>query len=420
MKKRLIAGPMAVLALAGSLLFSATITAGKPPAWEQIFLSNESMTVTLANQTFKVEPSCSGGPVMTDRGPVPGDTQFSFFIQKRNPNELIVVFDGGGACWNAATCIGSVLEGEPTYSGVVDETPESLAAGRGLLDATNPKNPFKEYTKVFVPYCTADVHWGSRDTEYELLLPEGSSLKWPIRHRGSDNLIAVLGWLQRNGRSRQIDLGRLNDLTVAGLSGGAYGTLTGFAFFAQATPNARHNLIADAGIGVLVEPFYTDALYDARDPDSKRNWGISKNLPTWVPGFNTMLADAASDPPLLVPLAFQSLAQWQPKARFASLTTQFDETQVFFYSAMKDNFEPGLPEVSEWYQGMKAITLASAAQPNYRYFIEAGDFHTFLADDEKTYNVGANGVSVAEWIREMIKPGKQTWDNLEAELPPPF
>lgn len=190
------------------------------------------------------------------------------------------------------------------------------------------------------------------------------------------------------GRSRQIDLGRLNDLTVAGLSGGAYGTLTGFAFFAQATPKARHNLIADAGIGVLVEPFYTDALYDAQNPDSE-NWGISKNLPTWVPGFNMMLAAAASDPPLLVPLAFQSLAQWQPKAHFASLTTQLDETQVFFYSAMQDNLAP-TPEKAaqyavDWYAGMKAITAASTAQPNYRYFIEAGNFHTFLADDEKTY-----------------------------------
>lgn len=155
------------------------------------------MTVTLAKQTFEVEPSCSGGPVMRDGGPVPGDTQFSFFIQKRNRNKLIVVFDGGGACWNEATCIGSVLAGSPTYSGVVDETPESLAAGRGLLDVTNPKNPFKEYTKVFVPYCTADVHWGSRDTEYELPLSEDSSLKWTIRHRGSDNLITVLAWLQR-------------------------------------------------------------------------------------------------------------------------------------------------------------------------------------------------------------------------------
>lgn len=421
MNQRLIAGLTAALALVGCLLFSATIPAGQPPTWEQVFLKGPSK-VKLADKTVHtVDPSCSGGPVMTAAGPVPGDTQFSFFLQRRNPNKLVVVFDGGGACWNEATCIGSVLAGSPTYSGVVDETPESLAAGRGLLDVTNPENPFKEYTKVFVPYCTADVHWGSRDTEYELPLPSpGGSLKWTIHHRGSDNLIAVLDWLQRHGRSRRIDLGRVHDLTVAGLSGGAYGTLNGFAFLAQATPRARHNLIADAGIGVLAEPFYKRALYNA-DNESSESWGVSKNLPTWVPGFDTMLAQASRNPLLLVPLAFQSLALWQPEAHFASLTAQLDATQIAFYLAMQDKLNPRPEEADqgaiEWYTGMNFITLTTAAQPNYRYFIEAGTFHTFLAKDETTYGVGANGVSVAEWIRAMIKPGNRTWENLEAPSP---
>lgn len=419
MKMRLNTGLATAFAFAGGLLFSTTIPAGQPPAWEQIFFLNDHpIEVTLADQTkHTVVPSCSGGPVMTAAGPVPGDTQYSFFIQLRNPNKLIVVFDGGGACWNEATCIGSVLAGSPTYSPVVDETPESLAAGRGLLDVTNPENPFKEYTKVFVPYCTADVHWGSRDTEYALPLPSGGALSWTIHHRGSDNLIAVLDWLQRNGRSRQIDLGRVHDLTVAGLSAGAYGTLNGFAFFAQATPRARHNLIADAGIGVLAEPFYTRALYNPAD-ESSESWGASKNLPTWVPGFDTMLAHASADPRLLVPLAFQALAEWQPEAHFASLTAQLDATQIFFYSAMKDNFTPGSQEAGEWYAGMKLITSMTAAQSNYRYFIDAGTFHTFLGNDARTYDVGANGISVADWIWEMIKPGNRTWENLEA--PPPF
>lgn len=411
MKQRLMTRLMAAFALAGSLLFSAMLQASQPPGWEQIVLDGRR-TVVLADKTARtVEPSCSGGPVMTAAGPVPGDTRFSFFIQRRNPNKLIVAFDGGGACWDEATCLGSVLAGSPIYSPVVDETPESLAAGQGLLDAANPANPYKEYTKVFVPYCTADVHWGSRDTTYTL-----GSLSWTIRHRGSDNLIAVLDWLQRHGRSRQIDLRRVHDLTVAGLSAGAYGTLNGFAFFAQATPRARHNLIADAGIGVLAEPFYTQALYNAAD-ESRERWGVSENLPTWVPGFAAMWAEAATDPRRLAPLAFQALAQWRPQARFASLTAHLDATQIFFYSAMKGNFTPGPPEAGEWYAGMKLITSMTAAQPNYRYFIEAGTFHTFLAQDETTYDVGANGISVADWIRAMIKPGNRTWENLEAPSP---
>jgi len=121
---------------------------------------------------------------------------------------------------------------------------------------------------------------------------------------------------------------------------------------------------------------------------------------------------------ILMPLAFQSVAMWKPQDRFASITAELDATQIFFYSVMKGNFSPGLAEAVEWYSGMKAITAATASLPNYRYFIEEGGFHTFLGSDEHTYGVGANGISVAEWMRNMIKPGNRYWENLEA--PPPF
>jgi hypothetical protein len=401
------------LFVSGSLLLATAAQAGKPNNWEQVFL-NGPIDVTLADgSTRTVDPSCSGGPIMTAAGPVPGDTQYSFFIQRGNPNKLLVAFDGGGACWDEATCIGSVLVGSPTYAPIVDETPQALAQGGGLTDNANPDNPYKEYTKVFVPYCTADVHWGSRDTTYVLPTPAGN-VPWTIRHRGSQNMIAVVDWLQRHGRSKNIDLGRVHDLTVTGLSAGAYGTLNGFAFLAEATPRSRHNLVADAGIGVLTEQFFARAMYDGSGTES---WGVEANLPTWVPGFSTMLVTASANPMILMPLAFQSVAMWKPQDHFASITAELDATQIFFYSVMKGNFSPGVTEAVEWYYGMKAITSATASLPNYRYFIEEGSFHTFLGSDEHTYGIGANGISVAEWMRNMIKPGNRYWENLEAPAP---
>lgn len=414
MKEKFTALLRAGTAFVTGLLLAATVQA-KAPQWEQITLKGER-TVKLADGSeLTVDPSCSGGPVMTPAGPRPGNTDYSFFIKRGNPNKLLVAFDGGGACWNGLTCIASVLGGSPTYSREVDETTGSLEEGGGLLDDSNPANPYKEYTKVFVPYCTADVHWGSRDTTYQFNAgPPFGVVPWVIRHRGSDNVLAVVDWLQRNGHSRQIDLNRVHDLTVTGLSAGAYGTLNGFGFLAAITPNARQNLVADAGIGVSRPEFYAAALY----PDATSAWGVEENLPP-VPGFDTMLATASANPSMLVPLGFQSLALWKPKAHFASLTAELDITQVYFYALMKGKTAPDFPgDFAEWYFGMKAITSTTAALPNYRYFIDEGTFHTFLGSDEHTYRVGANGVSVAEWIREMIKPGNRTWENLEA--PPPF
>jgi hypothetical protein len=64
------------------------------------------------------------------------------------------------------------------------------------------------------------------------------------------------------------------------------------------------------------------------------------------------------------------------------------------------------------------MTAATASLPNYRFFIDAGAFHTFIGSDEKVYGVGVNGISLADWVQQMIKPGKRVWDNLDAG--PPF
>ena len=87
-----------------------------------------------------------------------------------------------------------------------------------------------------------------------------------------------------------------------------------------------------------------------------------------------------------------------------------------FYSLMKG--QPPAAVAGEWYFWMTQITAAAASLPNYRFFIEDGTFHTFIGSNDATYGVGANGVSLAEWVRAMIKPGKRAWDNLDAG--PPF
>ncbi len=405
-----------LVAVFAGLAVSSAALAAKESRWDQIFL-NGPVDVTLADGSEKtVEPSCSGGPTMTDAGPAPTDTQYSFFVQSGNPNKLLVIFDGGGACWDGLTCIGSPLAGSSTYSQTVDETAEGLAASEGIWNTGRPDNIYKNYTKVFIPFCTGDVHWGSRDTTYTLPLGPGVSLPWTIRHRGADNLVAVLDWLKRNGRSNyRLDLGRVRDLTVTGLSAGAYGTLVGFAYFAEETPRARVNAIADAGIGVLTASFYENTIYNAA---GTAVWGVEENLPSWVPGFSTLLQTAAAQPNMLVPLAFQSLAMWRPDGRYASITADLDLVQVAFYALMKGLTTPGPTEFGEWYAQMRAITAMTASLPNYRYFIDQGTFHTFLRYDDKTYDVGVNGVSVMQWMRAMIKPGNRTWDSLSA--PPPF
>lgn len=70
----------------------------------------------------------------------------AFPINPGNPRKLLIVMDGGGACWDATTCIGTPLLGASSYSQTVDETPASLAGAGGVLDGDNPENPYSDYT----------------------------------------------------------------------------------------------------------------------------------------------------------------------------------------------------------------------------------------------------------------------------------
>lgn len=406
----------AVLLLA---MFAGSFAQAAQNEWERIDV-NALIQTTLPDGTQRLlQPSCSGGPEITASGAIaPASTEFYFFVQKGNPNRIVIGLDGGGACWDATTCVGSPLFGGSTYQVALNETVESMNASQGFFDARNPENPFQNYTKIFIPYCTADVHWGSKDTVYTLLTPNGP-LPWLIRHRGTDNFLAVLDWLQHDGRKALgVDLARAHDVTVTGASAGGYGANVAFAYVAELTPRARLSLVSDAAIGVMTQSFYETAIYNPAAPGSE-NWGVAQNLPTWVPGFDEALLQLGwASPNSFLPSVFFALSNYKPDAKLASLTSNLDGVQIGFYGLMRGVFPPDATIAIEWYVNMAGMTAAAAALPNYRYFIDAGGFHTFIGSDERVYEVGANGITLADWVRAMIKPGNRTWDNLNAG--PPF
>ena len=80
---------------------------------------------------------------------------------------------------------------DPTYDSRITENEVNLALAGGTLDSSNPANPFKDWTKVFIPYCTGDVGWGNQDATYAT--PMGPLT---VRHRGYANVKAVLRWIE--------------------------------------------------------------------------------------------------------------------------------------------------------------------------------------------------------------------------------
>jgi hypothetical protein len=360
-------------------------------------------------------PGCSGGPVITDTPAgqqlVAADTAYSFFVRHGNPEKLAILFDGGGACWDAATCIGSVIAGRPLYSQTVDETIEELNAIGGIGDPLNAANPISDYTQVFIPYCSADLHAGDAVTRYDYATGDGGTVSWDIHHRGADNVAAVLEWLQTY---YETEVGHApSEVFTVGASAGGYGALINYPAIAARLPRGtRMQLLIDAANGVMSQSVYDTAL----SPEG--NWAVWDNL-------SPVLAAAfSSGPGDLMKESFKSLGWNYPDTRIGQYTTAYDAVQIGFYNIAR---HPGaierwldpielLAAGFEWTLRARTDMILTAWQvPNYRYYVGAGIDHTIVADDKFYSEDTAQSRQFADWVGDMITarwPWFSNWRNV--------
>jgi hypothetical protein len=377
------------------------------PVWEQIDASAPFVDARGVPRA----PSCSGGPVWTEtpqgRTLVPAETDFSFFIRAGDPERLMIIWDGGGACWDWSTCIGSTLFGRYIYRPSVADTPDRLAGYGGLLDDLNPENPVGDFTRVFIPYCTADLFFGGRDTGYAG--PGGG--EWLIHHRGHDNVLAVLRYLANEypplvGRTPA-------EILLVGVSAGGYGALYSYPAVAETFPaTTKVSVFVDSANGVISPDFHARAL----TPEG--SWGVWENL---APELEAAFSAGAQG---LVPGMFRDLGWSYPQTRFGQYTSAFDAVQVFYYNITRHSERPDLwveptqiwMAGSEWSrEAENAMALTALTTPNYRFYLARGMDHRIAGDESFYIESSADGVRFTDWFTDMLEqpwPLEGNWRNV--------
>jgi hypothetical protein len=85
--------------------------AGEAAGWVRIV----PQPVTLQGRLYR--PTCSGAPGTST-------SSFAYYNRKGTADGLVVFFNGGGACWNAATCSKPRLAGDRAFfQGRMTRTP---------------------------------------------------------------------------------------------------------------------------------------------------------------------------------------------------------------------------------------------------------------------------------------------------------
>src|SRR5262249_1540967 len=122
------------------------------------FVTDRSQALAAADRQDNADWTSvpTGGDTMCARG-----GPYNFWVHKGSSNDLMIYFQEGGACNDAVTC-------RPRSSDFKDRILPSDHPSKndGIFNLGNPDNPFKDYSIVYVPYCTGDLQIGNKVATY--------------------------------------------------------------------------------------------------------------------------------------------------------------------------------------------------------------------------------------------------------------
>jgi hypothetical protein len=273
-------------------------------------------------------------------------------------DRLVLMFEGGGACWEAAACYGILIERTAVHlDGFTEQTFQSLRPAyfdsNWLFQRNDPTSPFHDATWVFVPYCTGDLHAGTKTTTYDAFGPQ------TMHHVGAHNVDAMLSYVSDFAPS---------EVFAIGISAGGYGVQLNWDRIAAAFPDATTHVLAD---GAQLVPF------------EWARWGTIRQ--SWAPRFpeSCTSCDEGLD---------ELAAHWNAGApagggRHGLLASLQDGTLALFFGYD--------------FAGMRAASLPIAqAMTGFQaaFMIDDSSHTLLLRPNVKT----STQVSVREWVQAWV------------------
>ncbi|MGE5184729.1 MAG: pectin acetylesterase-family hydrolase, partial [Acidobacteriota bacterium] len=131
------------------------------------------------------------GMVCSDGSP------YKFWVNYSNTSDnLVVVFEPGGACWDFPSCSGAAgIRGAANPNGLPDDHYQLAPFISPFLNRTVDDSPSKDWNMVYVPYCTGDVHTGNTVATYT---DDTTGANLTFHHAGHVDVMSVVSWIDAN------------------------------------------------------------------------------------------------------------------------------------------------------------------------------------------------------------------------------
>ena len=201
------------------------------------------------------------------------------YVHFTTSDKLLIYLEGGGACSNAGFChfnpqnVDTVLSGDgqtvlgtalACVPGRQQPGAYSLGALSGIFDTANAENPFKDWNMVYIPYCTGDVHFGTKKNG---TVP---GLTTPQQFVGYLNMQKFVGRIVPTFKDK------VDRVVITGASAGSFGAALNLSMVQDSFGNdARVDALLDSGA-----PFSDKYMPACMQKRWRESWGFSESLPS--------------------------------------------------------------------------------------------------------------------------------------------
>ena len=289
-------------------------------------------------------------------------TPYRYWIRQADPTKVLYFLEGGGACFNAATC----GPASPTFTrNLVDRSDDVVPAGGGIFALEDERNPFADWSMVFVPYCTGDLHLGAKTQDY------GEGVV--IEHKGAVNARTALDAAAEAFPDAE-------QVVVAGSSAGSAGAPLYAGLAHDALPEADITLLADASAAYPDDEGITAAIGAL--------WGAFERLPEWP--------EQTGPPPgaWTLPRMLVQAGRHVPDMRLATINSAYDEVQASFSALIGRT-----GDLLEMIDANNALVESEGI--DLRTWVGPGTEHTVLGR-ESFYTDEVDGTSLRDWVADLV------------------
>ncbi len=286
---------------------------------------------------------------------------FKVSVREAQHYAVLLYLEGGGACWDEATCHGSRPMTKRSASAIPLEMRDT-----GILNRYQPTNQYVGASVVHASYCDGSMWLGDQDVTY------GETLTY---HRGLANVSAAVDTMKRRFPHPSV-------IILAGSSAGGYGTMSAYVVARNRYPGTPIVIFNDSG------PWLLNADKHAMYSGTMENWPLAPLLPNDCAGCDTQ------------PI---HLARWvldrDPGTRIALFSYRDDRTMAVDFLGLGDSYRPLLEQTSD--------AIHAAHPDRFKRFFVDGTGHTVLLTLDY-YQISRDGQLFSDWSNKLLA-GSAAW-----------